>query len=411
MASLRNAVVFASTALAAVALAPAVCAQTGAAAGPIRLGLGGYFSFYGVGGWQNDGPGHPGANRHNFDFKREGEIFFTGQTKLDNGLVIGVDVQLEAESCSDQIDESYIWFQGDWGRVTLGSENSAAYLLLLGTPTVDANFDGVDPTYRLFNRGATAGDPRIGGFGNRSDLDVWTPVTSGDSEKITYLAPRIAGFRLGLSFTPDNSEEGSTGGQVQAKGGSFAGMPFSNTDTQWSNLIAFGLNYADKFGPVDVGFGVGYEIGFREGEELQTVETVTSRYTDRNAYAGEVNIGYGGFKFGGSYFVDDNGLDCTIVDGVCSGSGKQRSWGLGLTYSLGPLTVGTSYLTSVRNRDPVGRAERLERYVVGGRYAVGPGIDLRGSVQYYDSKTALSELDTVNDNHGTFVVLGTVLTF
>ena len=364
-----------------------------------------------MGAWQDDGPGHPGANRHNFDFKREAEIFFTGSTKLDNGLSIGVDVQLEAESCTDQIDESYIWFQGNWGRVNLGSENSAAYLLQLGPPAVDGNFDSQDPNFRLFNRGATAGDPRIGGFGNRSDLDVWTPLTSGDSEKITYLSPRWAGFRFGLSFTPDNSEEGNTGGQVQAKGGSFAGMPFSNTETQWSNLIAAAVNYADKFGPVEVETGVGYEVGFREGEREQTVGGITSRYDDRNAYSAELNLGYAGFKLGGAYFVDDNGIDCTIVAGVCSGSGTQRSWGLGLTYSIGPLTVGTSYLNSMRNRDPVGRSEQLDRYMVGGRYVLGPGVDLRGSVQYYDYKAALTSLDTVNDNHGTFVVLGTALTF
>jgi predicted porin len=401
---------FGSTTLAALLAAPFASAQTSSAAGPIRLGLGGYFQFYGVGGWQNAGPGHPGDHRHNFDFKREAEIWFTGQTKLDNGLMVGVDVQLEAESCSDQIDESYIWFQGDWGRLILGSENSAAYLLVIGPPTADSNFDGLDPNFRIFNRGATAGDPRIGSAGLRSDLDVWVPITSGDSEKITYLSPRLAGFRAGISFTPDNSEEG-TAGQVQAKGGSFAGMPFDNTQTQWSNLVAVGLNYEDKLGPIDVTAAGGYEVGFREGDETQTVGGFTSRYGDRNAYMGGLTLGYGGFKLGGAYFVDDNGIDCTIVGGACTGDGTQRSWGSGLTYSIGPYAVGVSYLHSTRDRDPIGRAERLERYVVGARWTMGPGVDLRGSVQYYDYKDALGAADTVNDSNATFVVLGTTLTF
>jgi predicted porin len=400
----------ASSAVAALLAAPAVEAQTSSAAGPIRLGLGGYFQFYGVGAWQNDGPGHPGDHRHNFDFKREAEIFFTGQTKLDNGLMIGVDVQLEAESCSDQIDESYIWFQGGWGRLMLGSENSAAYLLIAGPPTVDSNFDGMDPNFRVFNRGATAGDPRIGSAGFRSDLDVWVPITSGDSEKITYLSPRLAGFRAGISFTPDNSEEG-TAGQVQAKGGSFAGMPFDNTQTQWSNLVAIGLNHENKLGPIDVAAAGGYEIGFREGDETQTVGGFTSRYGDRNAYAGGVTLGYGGFQLGGAYFVDDNGIDCTFVGGVCTGSGTQRSWGTGLTYTFGPAAVGASYLHSTRDRDPIGRAERLQRYMVGARWTVSRGVDVRGSLQYYDYKDALGATDTVNDNNATVVVLGTTLTF
>jgi predicted porin len=401
----------AGSAVAALFAAEPAAAQTNSAAGPIRLGLGGYFSFYAVSGWQNDGPGHPGANRHNFDIKREAEIWFTGQTKLDNGLIIGVDVQLEAESCTDQIDESYIWFQGNWGRLVLGSENSAAYLLPVGPPTADNRFDSQDPDFRLVSFGASAGDPRITSTGFQSALDTWVPNTSGDSEKITYLTPTIAGFRAGISFTPDNSEEGNVGGQVQAKGGSFAGMPFDNTPTQWSNLVSVGLSYEGKLGPVDLKAGGGYEIGFLEGEKTQTVGGFTSRYSDRNAYGGGANVGFAGFNFGGGYFVDDNGIDCTIVDGVCSGGATQRSWGLGLTYTIGPLSLGTSYLHSARNRDPIGRAERLDRYIAGARYVVGPGIDLRGSLQYYDTKSALSAADTVNDNYGTFLVLGTVLTF
>src|SRR5690348_15617399 len=127
-------ILLATTAVAAVALASGDAYAQSSAAGPIKLGLGGYFQFYGVFGEQSNDPGRPGEFRHNFDFKREAEVWFTGQTKLDNGHIAGVDVQLEAESCTDQIDESYIWFQGNWGRLILGSENSAAYLLAVGAP-------------------------------------------------------------------------------------------------------------------------------------------------------------------------------------------------------------------------------------------------------------------------------------
>lgn len=401
----------ATTALAALALPAQAAAQTAPSSGPVRLGLGGYFQFYGVAGWQDDDPGHPGEHRHNLDWKREAEIFFTGQAKLDDGLVVGVDVQLEAESCSDQIDESYVWFQGAWGRVNLGAENSAAYLLAAGPPVVDASFDGQDPLFILYNRGATNGDPRIGSAGFRTTIDFWIPLASGDSEKITWLSPRLAGFRLGVSFTPDNSEEGTQGGQVQSKGGSFAGMPLDETETQWSNLVALGISYEEKLGPFEVLAGAGWEIGFLEGDETQTVGGFTSRYKDRNAWTAGATLGYGGFELGGAYFADDNGIDCTFAGGACGGSGTQRSWGLGLSYAIGPWTVGASYLHSARNRDPVGRAERLERYMAGIRYALGRGVDLRGSVQHYDYETALSALDTENDNRATFLVLGTVLTF
>jgi predicted porin len=385
-------ILLATTAVAAVALASGDAYAQSSAAGPIKLGLGGYFQFYGVFGQQDDGVGEPGAFRHNFDFKREAEIFFTGQTKLDNGLIVGVDVQLEAESCTDQIDESYIWFQGNWGRLILGSENSAAYLLAVGAPTVDANFDGQDPNYRLPTLLGT-GDPRSLAGGGTSAIDAYVVNLTGDSEKITYLSPRIAGFRAGVSYTPDNSEEGTQGGQISSKGGSFAGMPFNNNPGTWSNDIAVGLNYENKLGPVDLLAGVGYEYGFLESGTIPP-----DIFKDRQAWQAGVDLGFAGFHLGGGYYNDNNGYD---VDGT------QRSWAVGLTYTMGPLTLGGSFFDSKRDRAAPTADEKLKRYVVGARYAVGPGVDLRGSVQRYDYDGG----SAATDNDAWFGVLGTTLTF
>jgi outer membrane protein OmpU len=385
-------ILLATTAVAAVALASGDAFAQSSAAGPIRLGLGGYFQFYGVFGQQDDGAGEPGAFRHNFDFKREAEVFFTGQTKLDNGLIVGVDVQLEAESCVDQIDESYIWFQGNWGRLILGSENSAAYLLAVGAPAIDANFDGQDPNYRLPTLLGT-GDPRSLAGGGTSGIDAWVVNVTGDSEKLTYLSPRIAGFRAGVSFTPDNSEEGNTpgSGQISTKGGSFAGMPFNNNRGTWSNVIAAGLNYENKLGPVDLLAGVGYEYGFLESGSIPP-----DIFKDRQSGQAGVDVGIAGFHVGGGYYFDNNGFE---------DDGDQRSWGLGVTYTMGPLTVGGSYFDSRRDRTTTD--EKLKRVVAGARYTLGPGVDLRGTVQYYDYEGGSAS----TDNTAWFGVLGTVLTF
>lgn len=397
-------ILMATTAVAAIALAPGDAFAQSSAAGPIRLGLGGYFQFYGVFGDQTNNVGYPGEHRHNFDFKREGEIFFTGQTKLDNGLQVGVDVQLEAESCTDQIDESYIWFQGDWGRLILGSENSAAYLLAVGAPAVDANFDGQDPNYRLFNGALGAGaisgltaPPGAALSPGFSGIDAWVVNVTGDSEKITYLSPRVAGFRVGLSFTPDNSEDGSAGGQIATKGGSFAGMPLNN-DIQWSNVISAGLNYEGKFNSASILAGFGIEHGFLEsGVERIGLPDVLK---NRTAWQAGLDIGFAGFHFGGGYYYDNNGIE--------DGDGRQRSFGIGLTYEMGPLTIGASYFDSKRNLEVVGGDdESLKRILVGARYTLGPGVQLRGSVQRYIYDTD----NHMPGNNAWFGVLGTVLTF
>jgi outer membrane protein OmpU len=327
--------------------------------------------------------------------------------------MIGVDVQLEAESCGDQIDESYIWFQGDWGRLILGSENSAAYLLSVGAPTVDANFDGQDPNYRLFS--GTLGDPRatvatpISGVTtaplptnatNFKGIDASVVDLTGDTEKITYLSPRIFGFRGGISFTPDNSEDGTAASGV-AKGGSFAGMPFNNNIGQFSNLIGAGVNYEGPIGPVSLLAGVSYETGFRENDAIAGGAAVFKKR--REAYSAGFDVGIYGIHFGALYYRDDNGF---------REGGDQRSWAVGLTYTMGPLTVGANYYDAIHDVRSATQAplpdERLRRLLVGARYVLGPGVDIRTSAQYY-GYDAPSTADL--NNHAWFFVLGTNFTF
>jgi hypothetical protein len=99
---------YGSTALAAAGL----LAGAAQAADKIKLGVGGYFQAFGVYSDQDDGVGEPAANLRDHHIAREGEIYFRGSTALDNGIEVGVLVQLEASTCADQIDQSYIWFEG-----------------------------------------------------------------------------------------------------------------------------------------------------------------------------------------------------------------------------------------------------------------------------------------------------------
>ena len=65
------------------------------------------------------------VNTRNHAFDREAEIFFRGSTILDNGLTVGVNVELEAESIDDQIDETYLYFKGGFGEIRLGQDDGA----------------------------------------------------------------------------------------------------------------------------------------------------------------------------------------------------------------------------------------------------------------------------------------------
>ena len=386
-------VLLGSTALiAAGLLAGPVMAQSAAPGKqpqPLRLGLGGYFQAYGVYVNQPDSPGEYGVDRRQFDIKREAEIHFKGEVKLDNGLTVGAQIELEAEVCSDYIDESYLYFSGGWGRLVLGSENSAAYLLAVGPPSVDGNFDGLDPNYRIING--------LGSGTLNGASEAWLPNLSGDSEKFTYFSPRFAGFQVGVSYTPDNSEE-ATAGQVRAKGGSFSGMPASRQSTSsgpaWEDVIAVGVNYTNRFGPVSLAISASGEFGSLSD---CPIGVSCAAFDDRTTWGTYAKLGFAGFEFGGGYWEDDNGRQ---------GSNKSKAWGLGLTYGVGPWVVGASWLEAKREFPGV-QDDKMQRVLVGGRYTYGPGMDLRASVQWYglDSAKPTAEGDSWA------IVLGTTVNF
>ena len=100
-----------------------VAAGVADAAEPLRLDVRGYKNeFFGIVDIDHDT-----IDYNETGLFSDGEVQFRGETALDNGITVGVIVELEAFSGGDQIDENYAFVKGDFGRLVLGSENSAPY--------------------------------------------------------------------------------------------------------------------------------------------------------------------------------------------------------------------------------------------------------------------------------------------
>jgi len=121
-------VLIASTALVAATVFSAGAAS---ASEKIKLNLGGFSKWWVVGQWQdskfesnNNGAGTQGGY-NNVDVKGDNEVYFGGSTTLDNGLKVGIDIQLEAGGHTDQttdtIDESYVYLEGGFGKFIVGA--------------------------------------------------------------------------------------------------------------------------------------------------------------------------------------------------------------------------------------------------------------------------------------------------
>jgi outer membrane protein OmpU len=329
-----------------------VLASSGAQAQEgIELGLGGYMNnFFSFG--EVDEADNETADFNNTGFFSDGEIHFEGETTLDNGLTFGAQVQLEAfQSDPDQVDENFAYVEGAFGRINLGSENSAAYLMQYSAPNVGVpvNSGWVTSFIPPAPNSVTAfRTPAVGTY-----LDY-----GNDENSITYFTPRFAGFQVGVSYAP-------------AVVGTGEGKNFpvqADTETEFYDGVSVGANYVAEFDVFDIAVAGGY----RRATAPDTPGTGGNEPLnddDLNQYSAGANIGFAGFTVGGSYALEDSGR---ASDG--------DAWDAGVSYSIGPWSVGALYFESaVDGFTGLGDSDLTAIQGAVG-YSVGPGIDTSFSV-------------------------------
>jgi hypothetical protein len=222
----------------------------------IKVGVHGYHQQWGVYSDQDiDSKQNPTTgNRNKFktnavDQKHNSEICFVGETTLDNGITFGLNVQLEGNTEGDQIDESYLYIQGDsMGRLILGDENNAGYLLHVTAPDGGISIDSGDMVSDDFWA-------NLSGFSN---FDTTLGTTNlrfqdNDSGKFTYISPRFAGFQLGASYIPQFEPGGDNNSSIYK-----STLNGTRTVDRPRNGVAVGANFTEDFS----GFGVQLSLGW-----------------------------------------------------------------------------------------------------------------------------------------------------
>ena len=205
------------------------------------------------------------------DTRTDAEIHFNGRATLDSGMKIHVRVELEGQfnhSASDPVDEHFVSVSGSFGQIILGGTGGAPVKMLTGLSGSWAT--GVGETLSFDNAwvpSAAAGGQHFYGL-QHSRLDT------GDAEKITYISPKLGGFQVGLTYSPNrvNNDDNS---RIDTADGAHNG-------------IEGAVSYTGKFG--DVGFGIGGGMTSYEGAD----GTKDSDLSDW-LVAGRIDFG-GGFR-------------------------------------------------------------------------------------------------------------------
>lgn len=347
----------------AIALAGAFTTSANAVEWDVQVG--GYFETYAAYA-TSDVDGFSGDDFDGIDNKSESEIHFKPSITLDNGLKIGADIQMEGNGyygTPDTIDESFIFVDGSFGRVLLGSENSAGYLMHYGAP---------DVTFLNVNSGSlTKFVPFSGNVGNNNGqvgipaggLNVGDDVFRGtlgatyiendrnnDATRFTYFTPRFAGFQLGASYARDGNQD--TQAQLNLNGNPL------------HDIFDVGANYVNSFGGFDVALSGRYGMA------------TNSVGPDPEVFGAGLNLGYAGFTIGGSFAEQNDG-----------GTEDGQAWDAGVAYETGPWGFSFTYFhgSNVDDELPVaGADEELDQYLLGVSYTVAKGVALNGFGAYAD---------------------------
>lgn len=376
------------------------------AADGIKLGVGGFFKEAYMVVFDDDSEGELG-NEHNTDgFFNDAEVHFSGSTVLDNGLEVGARIELEGENDSDQIDEAWIYFSGGFGEVRLGSDDDALASGCLLPPGGTGNFSAFSPNQWGANVASLASS-----LGLTSNTACSGVDDSGDAQKIIYITPSFGGFQLLASYTPESDAQNHTDGV-----GPHVGMPANNDNHSRHDVSVYGT-YSFE------GDGWGLSAGLGGSWEGHVEQTAGSDRKPQSFYQGAVNLTFGNFAVGGvfEYFhhLVDQGPHAIDTDGDgvfddTSGDVDRDAWvaGGGISYTMDAWTVGAQYSHQDAEDDASGGTDfTMDRAVLTGNYALGPGINIDAELGYtwVDTDPELDE--GVDDYQALEIGIGTAVTF
>ena len=354
--------------LGSTALVAAGMIASAPASAKMKLSVGGYMEQW-VGYVSQDDVG--GQDLSGVDVKHDAEIHFKGMTKLDNGMSVGVNVQLEANTSGDTIDESYLILKGGFGEINIGSENSASYKMHYGAPDMGIGFNSGDQS-SWANTGGTIS--QSGHFREPLGSTNVEPNGMNDTTKVTYYTPRVNGFQLGVSYTPMDGSEDSNG------------QPNRNGDK--TDIVSAGMNFKQKMGGMSVAVSATYG-------------TVTDAATDSTnepqsmAFGLRLGMGAFGINIATAQLEDsDGGKDGTAVQGS-------------VTYTDGPLGVSLGYHNGEREGDADTKENQAEADVfhASAKYSLGSGVSWASTLGY--ASYTSDDPTLANDEHNaTYFVTG-----
>jgi hypothetical protein len=354
-----------------------------------------------------------GASQRPQAFRSDTQVDFKIDGKNDSGLGYGGEVDLLADTSADvqnrgvNASKTFVYVDGQWGRFELGSNVGADGTMKVDAGTIARATGGINGDWTYF---ANAGDQYLAmaasplAYGQTNGAANFTGDHSEENlNKITYYTPRFAGFQVGVSYLPDQTNRGQ--GVAGLASPNPAGPNRTDKNAGLSdNIFTGGINYDNKFGDFGVAAAATGEIGSAQ----------VSTYEKLAAWNAGAKVSYMGFSLAGSY--GDWGRSNTLK---AQNSKNTWYWDVGGAYEYGPFGASVTYLHSQfdcgnavtgfgsnTNCAAAGK-NKFSNVSVGADYKLAPGLTPYAEVSWYDQNSSTATLD----NKGIVGIVGTQLNF
>ena len=359
----------------------------------------------------NNNPVGSSVQGSNFDFFDYARLWFGMDGMAQNGLRYGANLEIRMGNGggprgSDRGTLQYRRMYGYVATPTLGQ-------LRVGSGQVRAS--ELMYTGHMMGTIATGlwdGDMPAAIVGPGSAALFWYSASNGNNmSAISYLSPQFFGFDAGLSFAPNNGNFGgdsSCGIQqmTTSNGGANCDrLAESNLDSQTiraRNIWDLMLRYRGSFGPVGVVVSGGV-VG------ADTVGATGNAQSYDNIFVGigGTQITFAGFTVGGlisggkANYASTTPTNKTVAMNNLTGGNVTNTstsyspgsplaplpsngnndnlftWQLGVSYTVGPFTVGMAYHEAQYEGSIAVAADAKDQgFGLGASYAVAPGMNL-----------------------------------
>jgi len=331
------------------------------AADKIKLELGGFMRHY-VGLTNSDEVAAVGAVNRDKDISQwsNTEIFFSGNTTLDNGIKVAAKIEMEADggAQANAIDRGWLTISSDaMGAVAIGHMPHFGDDNMVRVPNV-SNFDWGDTD--TWGGVATTAAASTGAF-NTVAPDI--SDAGGDSVKLKYTSPNFAGVTVGMSYSA--AEQGNASNARRVAGNAEDGYTFG---AAWSGDMGGAAISADV---TRMNFGANNQDVTHVG----------------------LNVGMAGFTVGGGYSdFNDTAPGSSAADG--------NAWELGVSFEQDAYSVSAGYMVAKdKNTAATAGDDKDTKWKVAAAYDLGAGVAL--TAEYFHSKADPEGTGTAATNSNT----------